>query len=61
MSVPLKSAFIILNIPDGYILFEPAFFIGVVLIVVGVFLLRQSIKSLGIRTDKIPITPVGMR
>ena len=56
-----KGTFIILNIPNGYILLEPAFFIGVVLIVIGVFLLRQSIKSLGIRTDEKPVTPVGMR
>ena len=56
-----KGAVIILNISDGYILFEPAFFIGVMLIILGVFLLRQSIKTLGIRTDRKPVTPAGFR
>ncbi len=61
MSVPLRGTFIILNIPDGYLIFEPAFFIGVILIILGVFLLRQSIKTLGIRTDKKPVTLAGLR
>jgi hypothetical protein len=58
---PPKGTFIILNFPGYTILFEPAFFIGVILIVIGVFLLRQSVKTLGIRTDKKPVTSVGMR
>jgi hypothetical protein len=56
-----KGTFFVLDVWGGYILLEPAFFIGVALLVIGVFFLRQSIKSLGIRTDKKPVTPIGMR
>ena len=33
----------------GFIFIEPAFFVGIGLLVVGIYLLRQSIRTLGVR------------